>query len=79
MWNYRVIARESNVDPGEMIYGIHEVYYHQDGSIHTWTVDPVEAEGSSLAEVKDNLVAMLAATEQPILVEAGDTLVERGA
>jgi len=76
VWNYRVIVRDNATDPGKKVYGVHEVYYDEDGSIRHWTADPVEAIADSPDEMTDTLFAMLAATERHVLVEAGHTLVE---
>ena len=35
-WNYRIIYHDKS-DPS--YYGLHEVYYNEDGSIASWTSD----------------------------------------
>jgi hypothetical protein len=75
-WNYRVIARDGRPEEGPS-YGVHEVYYSDDGSILYWTKEPVEVMGETLAGVEDTLIAMLAATKRPVLIEANNTLFER--
>lgn len=36
-WNYRVMKHE---EMGEVWYGIHEVYYGEDGKAHLYAIDP---------------------------------------
>lgn len=38
-WNYRII--ETRFDT-ESRFGIHEVFYYEDGSIRCWTESPVD-------------------------------------
>ena len=75
-WNYRIIARDGGQPEGHS-YGVHEVYYRDDGGILYWTAEPIESTGDTLAEVEDTLIAMLAATKRPVLIESNATLVER--
>ncbi len=46
-WNYRVIKHES-------FYGLHEVFYNDDGSIFTWTVEPTLV-GDSINEIIEDI------------------------
>jgi hypothetical protein len=34
-WNYRVMKRKN--ESGEYDYGIHEVYYNEEGEVISWT------------------------------------------
>lgn len=52
------------------MYQVHEVYYAEDGSIETWTVDPVEPLGESLTELREDIRYFLAAFRKPVLEEA---------
>jgi|32_taG_2_1085360.scaffolds.fasta_scaffold54029_3 hypothetical protein len=35
-WNYRIIYHDDHEHP---YYGLHEVYYNQDGKIEVWTAE----------------------------------------
>ena len=48
-WNYRIMRHE--VD-GEVWYGVHEVFYDEDGSV-SWTTKPVFGP----SETADDLIA----------------------
>jgi hypothetical protein len=66
-WNYRIIRKsDSFVEGGEM-FGIHEVYYHDDGTPRTCTVDPVEPVGETRDELKDVFGMFRLAFDKPVL------------
>lgn len=67
-WNYRVIRRENKAD-SETYYGIYEVYYNQDATIESWTVDRCSPFGESLAELLNDISHMIKALDKPILEE----------
>jgi hypothetical protein len=49
-WNYRIVKKKYE---HEVMYGIHEVYYDEDGSV-SWTKNPIPAMNSVLeGEVDD--------------------------
>jgi len=75
-WNYRVVRRLiGDID----IFQIHEVYYREDGSIRTFTWDPVEGFGKSLEELKQDLQWMLEACDKEVLdYEVLSEMVEKG-
>jgi len=75
-WNYRVVRRMiGNMDT----FQIHEVYYREDGAIHTFTEDPVGAFGESLEELKRDLRWMLEACDKEVLdYEVLSGMVEKG-
>lgn len=64
-WNHRVMRVVDEF--GEESFGIHEVYYASNGSIESWTVDPVAPEGSTLEELKRDYETMARALTMPIL------------
>ena len=51
----------------EVGYGIHEVYYDDDGVVTNWTAGSVEPFGETVEELRKELVRMLAATNKPVL------------
>jgi len=63
-WNYRVIRHKTS---GGDVFVIHEVYYDADGRIEYITADPVYPGGETLAELKDDALAYLAAFAKPVL------------
>jgi hypothetical protein len=74
-WNYRVIAQE---DPefGEVVYGIHEVFYDDEGSIDGWTKAPVPFLADSKVGLLDALAKAGAAAAGSVLWWEGDELRE---
>lgn len=54
-WNYRIIKH----DDAEVYYGLHEVYYNDDGLVTMWTEKPVRISGDTAEEVLDDLLRML--------------------
>lgn len=62
MWNYRIMT----LDKGAT-WGIHEVYYDEDGKPNGYTENPQEPYGETLDELKNDLLYMLRAFEKPIL------------
>lgn len=69
-WNYRVIRTENK--SGEVLFNIHEVYYTQDGTIETWTENPVLPQGESVGELREDIHYFLNAFTKPILEEDED-------
>jgi hypothetical protein len=60
-WNYRIIR---HVDPEGEWYGIHEVYYDDQGQPHSLTANPVPID----AETPEELRRLLdEAFEKPVL------------
>lgn len=60
VWNYRVMK------DGEL-FGIHEVYYDEDGKPEAYTNGPVAAAGDTVEELKEDLKMQLAALEAPVV------------
>jgi hypothetical protein len=48
---------------------VHEVYYKKDGSIESWTINPVAPMGEDLAELRAEILHFSAALDQPLLEE----------
>lgn len=65
-WNYRVI-KSIAADSLDVIYQIHEVYYHKDGSIDCWSSTPVEPLGVSEPGLRNDIQAFLVAFRLPVL------------
>lgn len=65
-WNYRVIKK--SFDSGqEPTFQIHEVYYHNDGSIDCWNHVPVEPLGVSEPGLRNDVQSFLGAFRLPVL------------
>ena len=69
-WNYRVVRKEN---PGEHLeeerysFGIHEVYYNDNGTINACTVEPMDPHGMSLDELRACMDLMMGAFDKPVL------------
>ena len=63
-WNHRVLAHERK---GELTFGIHEVFYNDDGIPDMCTEDAVGVVGDNLAGISQTLRLMLSALIEPIL------------
>ncbi len=73
-WNYRVVHKHIECpDHGETCslcsdeYGIHEVYYNDDGAPETVTVSPVGPYGNTYEEFIDDMAHYVSALSRPIL------------
>jgi len=67
-WNYRVIKKVyKGTDYEEDSYSIHEVYYNKDGSISSWSIDPISIHGTTPEELKDDYEKYGEAFNKPIL------------
>ena len=64
-WNYRIIKY-----PDENGYGLHEVYYNEDGSPDTMTKDPIdfvcESEEGPEGIIRDLEMALADAKKSPV-------------
>lgn len=67
-WNYRIL-KKTCPNTGETIYQVHEVFYRQDGSIDSWSQQPVEPLGTSENLLRNDIRAFLSAFRLPVLVE----------
>ena len=63
-WNHRVLAHEHK---GELTFGIHEVFYNDDGVPDMCTEDAVGVVGDNLADISQTLKWMRKALRKPIL------------
>jgi len=68
-WNYRVLVkrttREDYVE--EERYGIHEVYYDDNGIAHSCTETPEDPYGETFEELRDNMIQIMGALLEPII------------
>jgi hypothetical protein len=64
VWDYRVVRTE---EAGEVWLSIHEVYYHDDGSLWTYTTNPVHMAWEESENGEDVLYRMKKAMETPVL------------
>ena len=51
-WNHRVVRHSQG---GKTWFGIHEVYYDDNGKIKFWTENPVKPMGGTLKELQEEL------------------------
>lgn len=66
-WNYRLTCRR-DTNAERDIFEIREFYYHDDGAIRGWTVDPVKLSGDSPEEIKADLELILRDTfNRPVI------------
>lgn len=66
-WNYRVMRHTWKAWPDVEIFQIHEVYYDEDGSPGTWTLNSKAPRGTSLDELREDFRLMTQAFERPVL------------
>ena len=76
-WNYRVVKKKYN---DYVSYGIHEVFYDDNGNIEGCTEEPIDVSADSLEELKEVYNMMAEAFEQEVVeyekvgqMEIGDT------
>ncbi len=68
-WNYRVIEHDTpESDIGS--FGIHEVYYDEQGRVSTWTERAVAVTAESVAALQEELEIMAEALNRPVLKES---------
>jgi hypothetical protein len=72
-WNYRVIARRT--PQNEWTFGVHEVYYADDGTIDAWSEEPITPFGETLGELRDDIIYQQAAFTKVALTPEDETLV----
>ena len=63
-WNYRVVKKTYM---GDTLFGIHEVYYDDDGNPDMVTVQPVGIVGDDIHELRREYVYYLRALLRPAL------------
>ncbi len=59
-WNYRVIKRQDQ-------FGIHSVYYDEQGTVQGWDAEPNVPPGENLDDLRTELVCMLESLDQEII------------
>jgi len=62
-WNYRVLRRVSA--SSEAYFAIHEVYYREDGTPHSCSMDSISAVGASQEELAADFALMAKALSLP--------------
>ncbi len=50
-----------------MFYHVHEIYYGEDGSIESWSKDPVAPMGETTEELREDIKYFIHAFRRPIL------------
>ena len=63
-WDYRVFKKKIGND---FVYEVHEVYYNLDGTIRSWTENPINPTGGTSEELKKDFYRQLDAFDKPIL------------
>ena len=63
-WDYRVVIKRST---SMEHYGIHEVYYNEEGGTDYCTDTPCDPYGETLEELKENVLQMMGAFLEPII------------
>lgn len=59
-WNYRVMHKDDQV-------AVHEVFYRDDGSIRSWTVDPVFPRAETIEDLVAEFERYRRALSEPVL------------
>lgn len=63
-WNYRVIKL---IDETIITYGIHEVYYDDEGEPESYTSEPIRLSAETFVELSLVLARILDALKKPVL------------
>ena len=64
-WNYRIVIKTN--DFGDHYYGIHDVYYNEEGLVDNCTETPCDPFGATKEELQDNMNQMAEAFTMPVL------------
>lgn len=76
-WNHRIVKQMVELGPEKFpTYGLHEVFYDDDGKPGSWTKEPVAIVGDDYKETADVYMAMSRAFFKPVLVVVDGKLVE---
>lgn len=81
-WNYRVVRQTiphlgKGGEETEDLFEIKEVFYEDDGSIRSYTIDGMNPSGETKRELRRDLELMLEALEKPTLrQEVIDKIIE---
>ena len=73
-WNYRMVYEERQ--KGEGMWSIREVYYDDDGSIHSWEANPGPLEALTYCDLCDLHLMFQRAFDKPHLIIEGDQIYE---
>lgn len=68
-WNYRVIEHDTP-EPTESPFGIHEVYYDDQGRVKAWTEKAVGVAAPTVVALGEELEIMAEALKKPVLKES---------
>jgi hypothetical protein len=66
-WNYRIMHYRDESPEFGHCFGIHEVYYADDGSEKGWTQDAIALVGHDRDDLEWRLREMLKAFQRPVL------------
>ena len=65
-WNHRVVKE---INHGEVVFSVREVFYNDDDSIYAYTQEPVDISGESIAALREYLQWCLICLDKPILID----------
>jgi hypothetical protein len=65
-WNCRVLKEKFGKNDW---YSIREVFYNDDGSIYSYTKDPVDIAGESIDDIREYLQWCLSCLDKDILID----------
>jgi hypothetical protein len=68
-WNYRVIEHDTP-EPADGTFGIHEVYYDDQGRVKAWTEKAVGVAAETVVALGEELEIMAEALKKPVLKES---------
>ena len=63
-WDYRVFKKKIG---NGFVYEVHEVYYNLDGTIRSWTENPINPAGGTSEELKKDFAQQLLAFDSSVL------------
>jgi len=66
-WNYRVVKKRYE-DTELVFFGIHEVYYDEEGKPNLVTQEPIDVSGESVEDLLDIYETMKEAFRKPVLL-----------
>lgn len=75
-WNYRIVMHEGFEGRYDPYPAIHEVYYEDDGSIRSWSNQPIYLAANDAEELRGDIDLIIQAFDRPILTEMDGKLVE---
>ncbi len=59
-WNYRVMVRAGR-------YAVYSVYYDDDGSVQSWSAEPMVLNGGSVEDLTEEFERFRRALSEPVL------------